>query len=190
MTTARILVFAGSLRSESFNRKLAEAAARRIEAKGGLVTRLDLGDYPLPIYHADVEGAGIPEAALALHDQFSSHNGIFIASPEYNSFPPPLLLNALDWLSRVRHNEGGMIEAFEKPAFAIGSASPGILGGYRALTALRHKLSLGLGAMVVPAMTAVMAAYQAFDADGNLHSDGDKAMLDKTIGQLRAAVAR
>lgn len=188
MTAPKILVFAGSVRQGSFNGKLAEAAAKSIEAQGASVTRLDLGEYPLSLYDAEIEAAGIPEPVLALHEQFSSHDGVFIASPEYNSFPSPLLLNVLDWLSRVRHYEGGMVEAFERPVYAISSASPGPLGGYRGLMALRQKLELGLGATVLPAMAAVGTAHEALDADGNLLlNDWNRAMLDKAVGQLIAA---
>lgn len=190
MTAAKILVFAGSLRPGSFNGKLAEAAARSIEGQGASATRLDLRQYPLPLYDAEIEAAGIPEPALALHEAFSSHDGVFIASPEYNSFPSPLLLNVLDWLSRVRHYEGGMIEAFERPVFAVSSASPSPLGGYRGLTALRQKLELGLGATVVPRMAAIVAAYEAFDGDGRLVSEQNNATLSNAVGQLIAAAAR
>lgn len=157
---------------------------------GALVTRLDFDEYPLPQFDARIEAAGIPEPALALHKKFSSHDGIFITSPEYNSFPPPLLLNVLDWLSRIRHYEGGMVEAFERPVFAISSASHGPLGGYRGLTVLRQKLELGLGAMVMPAMAAVGSAHEAVDADGNLKlNERNKMMLDKAISQLIATTA-
>ncbi|WP_263588041.1 NADPH-dependent FMN reductase [Sphingopyxis sp. GC21] len=188
--TTKILVLAGSIRPGSFNARLAERAVRSIEAQGGDATRLDLGQYPLPIYDAELEAAGIPDEVLALHALFASHDGVFIASPEYNSFPPPLLLNMLDWLSRVRHYEGGMVEAFERPAFAISSASPAPLGGYRGLIALRHKLELGLGATVMPAMASVMSAYAGFDDDGNIIDERNAAMLEKAVSQLLAAAAR
>lgn len=82
-----------------------------------------------------------------------------------------------------------MVEAFESPAITISSASPGPLGGYRGLTALRQKLEPGLGATVMPAMAAVVAAYEG-EADGNLVDDRIRAMLDKAVGQLIAAAAR
>lgn len=190
MTASRILVFAASIRPGSFNGKLARIAAGALEARGASVTPLNLGQYPLPLYDAEIEAAGIPGPVLALHDLFSAHDGVFIASPEYNSFPSPLLLNLLDWLSRVRHYEGGMVEAFERPVFAISSASPGPLGGYRGLSALRQKLELGLGATVMPAMAAVGTAHEALDAEGNLQlNDWNRSMLDKAIGQLVAAAA-
>lgn len=184
MSSPKILILSGSIRPGSFNSLLAEEAARTVTRLGGSATRIDLRDFAMPLYHAEIEAEAIPAPVFALHDRFSSHQGIFIATPEYNAFPSPLLLNALDWLSRVRHYEGGMIEAFERPLFAISAASPSPIGGYRALTALRHKLALGLGAFVIPAMAAIPAAYQAFDEDGLLTSEADRAALEKTVRQL------
>ncbi|MDE2597604.1 MAG: NAD(P)H-dependent oxidoreductase [Sphingomonadales bacterium] len=186
MAQPRILVLAGSVRPGSFNGLLADAAVQEIVSRGAAATRIDMANLAIPMYDAGIEAQGIPEAVLALHAQFSSHDGIFIATPEYNSFPSPILLNALDWLSRVRHYEGGMVEAFERPLFAIGAASPSPIGGYRALTALRQKLGLGLGAMVIPAMVTIAAAYQAFDAAGALVSEADRGQLGKVVGQLLA----
>lgn len=184
MPSLKILIISGSVRPGSFNSLLADEAARAADRLGGSPTRIDLRDFEMPLYNAEIEAQAIPTAVMALHDRFSSHQGIFIATPEYNAFPSPMLLNTLDWLSRVRHYEGGMIDAFERPVFAISAASPSPIGGYRALTALRQKLALGLGAFVVPAMAAVPAAYQAFDAEGLLALDADRTALDKTVQQL------
>lgn len=182
----KIMVLSGSLRPGSFNSTLCEAFAREAENAGALVTRCSLANFAVPIYDAEIEEAGIPQAILDLHALFSAQNGIFIATPEYNSFPSPLILNALDWMSRVRHYEGGMEEAFETPLFAIGAASPSPVGGYRALTAFRQKLSLGLRAFVIPAMVAVAAAYKAFDETGNLVAEHDQKALRRVVQQLLA----
>lgn len=190
MARPKILLFAGSIREGSFNTSLVHAAARRFAAAEADVMVFSLLDYPIPLYDPAIEAVGIPEPVNALHALFSTHDGIFIATPEYNAFPSPLLLNALDWLSRVRHYEGGMIEAFARPIFALGAASPSPIGGYRALMMLRQKMALGLGATVVPAMVAVPAAYQAFAGPGDLASEQDAANLDKAVHQLLEAVAQ
>ena len=67
----------------------------------------------MPLYAAEIEAEGVPDSVHSLYAQFATHEGIFIATPEYNAFPSSLLLNALDWMSRVRHHDGGMVEAFE-----------------------------------------------------------------------------
>lgn len=187
--STKILVTSGSLRPGSSNTQLALLAARQLEAKGAAVTLVDLGDYALPIYDARIQAQGIPAPAAALHELFATHNGVFITSPEYNAFPSPLLLNALDWLSRVKHNEGGTVAAFGRPAFAIGAASPGGFGGYRGAVALRQKLELGLGAHVLPTMVCVSSAYQAFDADGNFVSKQNSDLLAKVASDLVLAAA-
>ncbi|MDF0491439.1 NAD(P)H-dependent oxidoreductase [Sphingomonas sp. H39-1-10] len=161
MPATHILVLAASLRTGSFNRQLADLVGRRLEEAGANVTRLEPGDYALPIYDADLENrAGVPSAALALHEQFRSHQGIFIASPEYNASASPLLINLLAWVSRVS-DHGGMAAAFGAPVFALGSASPGGFGGYRGLMALRNSLELQLGARVLPTMVSVSSVKSA-----------------------------
>lgn len=184
MTAPKILVLAGSTREGSFNGQLAGATARMIDARGGKATLVSLGDYPMELVDAGNSSGEMPKAVEDLHALFSSHDGIFLVTPEYNSFPSPLLLNAIDWLSRVRHYEGGMVEVFERPLYAVAAASPSPIGGYRALMALRQKLELGTGATVIPAMAWISAAYQAFDGDGNLVSESDQGMLGKAVGQL------
>ena len=92
MTPPRILLLAGSLRTGSFNRRLAEAAERCIAAAGGDVEHITLRDYPLPIYDADLEEEeGVPETGRRLHARFAEAQGVFIASPEYNAGTPPIL---------------------------------------------------------------------------------------------------
>ena len=117
----KILLFAGSLRTGSFNRQLADLAEKCVTAAGGDVDHISLRDYPLSIYDGDEEAAdGPPAAAKALHAKFCEAQGVFIVSPEYNASTPPLLKNAIDWVSRVR-DHGGQAAAFERPAFAIAS---------------------------------------------------------------------
>jgi chromate reductase, NAD(P)H dehydrogenase (quinone) len=184
---SRILVFGASLRTGSLNQQLATLAARRLRALGAAVTELDLGDHPLPIYNGNFDSAGsIPAEALALHACLRSHEGVFIASPEYNSAIPPLLVNVLNWVSRVTEH-GGMTAAFAQPVFALGSASPGSFGGYRGLVALRQMLELGLAARVLPAMISVPQAHEVFDDAGELLHSRTGDMLDRILGDLVAA---
>ena len=86
MKKVKLLAFAGSLRAESFNKKLVKIAAIGAEAAGADVTVIDLKDYALPLYDEDIEkGEGFPENALKLKELFEEHDGLLIASPEYNS---------------------------------------------------------------------------------------------------------
>lgn len=182
--TPRILVFAASTRKGSFNRRLCEVVARRLKQRGTEVTQLDLSDYPLPMYDADLEAeAGIPKAATALHEQLRGHHGVVIASPEYNANASPLLLNILAWVSRVT-DHGGMASAFGKPVYALCSASPGGFGGYRGLMALRTSLELQMQARVLPLMVPVPMATEAFDASGELANPRSAGMLNQLLDQL------
>ena len=161
-TTASILVISGSARTGSHNGRLAALAAARLQAQGASVSRLDIAALALPLYHGDIEaGEGAPLGALALHEALRSHDGVFIASPEYNGSMPPLLVNALAWTSRVR-DHGGQAAAFGKPVYALGAASPGALGGYRGSMALRQLLELGLFARVLPAVVTGAGGARGF----------------------------
>ena len=168
-TTAKLLFFAGSARTGSHNKKLAQLGAMIAEANGIPATFLDLSDYPMPIYNGDSEASeGPPENATKLKTVLEGHNGVFIASPEYNASISPLLKNTLDWLSRVRAEGEAPLEVFKTRVFAVGSASPGGMGGLRSLITLRHVLELGLGALVLPDQFAVPRARDAFGEDGHL----------------------
>src|SRR5712691_6226777 len=95
----KILVLAGSLRTGSHNARLAALAAKELALAAADVTRISLADYPLPIYDADLEArAGPPFPALKLKQTFAAHQGIFIASPEYNASITPLVKNTIDWV--------------------------------------------------------------------------------------------
>ena len=99
----RLLFFAGSTREGSYNRKLAALAHHIAEANGIEAVLVDLKDYPMPIYNGDLEAKeGPPERARAFKALLEEYQGVFIASPEYNSSVTPLLKNTLDWVTRVR----------------------------------------------------------------------------------------
>src|SRR5690606_34660471 len=105
-------------------KKLAKLGAMIAEANGIPATFLDLADYPMPIYHGELEAEdGKPENAKKLQAVMEAHTGIFIASPEYNASITPLLKNALDWVSRP--DDGTPQQVFKTRVFALGSASPG-----------------------------------------------------------------
>ena len=91
----KVLVFAGSIRTGSMNARLAALASKELLAAGADVTRISLADYPMPIYDGDLEAnSGAPANAVKLKQMFMAHQGIFIASPEYNASMTPLLKNS------------------------------------------------------------------------------------------------
>ncbi|MBB3232832.1 NADPH-dependent FMN reductase [Halomonas stenophila] len=185
----RILVFAGSSREASFNKRLARLAAERIEAHGGAPTFVDLRDYPMPLYNGDLETAeGLPEMAVALRGVLAEHQGLMIASPEYNGFITPLLKNTIDWLTRPHEGESGLA-LFQGRLAAVVSASPGGLGGIRSLALIRQLLG-NIGVTVLPDQLAVARAGDAFGEDGQLASDGHRDKLDAICRRLAEDLQR
>lgn len=184
---ARILVFAGSARRESLNKKLARAAAEAARAAGGEVTFVDLDDYPMPVYHGDLEAAqGMPENARRLRELFIAHDAFLIASPENNQSVTSLLKNTLDWLSRgVGDGKGansGLAPYRGKVAGLLG-ATPGPWGTVRGMAHLRQILS-GLGVLVLANVVALPRADEAFDEAGKLKDE----RMSRTVQELAKAV--
>ncbi len=183
MPGPRILVFAGSIRTGAFSARLAGAALKELVRMDVDASRISLADYPLPLFDADLEAKqGVPAAARKLHDMMLVHRGIYIATPEYNASLPPLLKNAIDWVSRIRDSRS----PFRHCVFALGSTSNGRRGGYRALMALRQVLELGLGALVIPEQVAVHDAERIFDDAGDLADETLAKMLRNSLARLVA----
>lgn len=161
----KILAFAGSIRRDSWNRKLIQVAVEATRAAGGEVTLIDLADYPLPLMDEDLEARdGLPDNALRLKALFKEHEALLIASPEYNSSIPPLLKNTIDWVSREWQGESGLVPYQNKVA-ALLAASPGTFGGMRMLPHLRQILNT-LGVLVLPGQFSLPHADdKAFDEE-------------------------
>ena len=167
MTDTRILVFAGSARSGSINKKLAIATAAIAEKTSAKVTFADLADYPAPVYNGDDETAnGLPQTMRDFKKLVQQHDGFIVVSPEYNGHVPPLLVNTFGWISRTEDGEKGLV-AFKGKKAAIMAASPGRLGGIRVIPRLRDSLA-ELGVVVVPGSITLPSAESAFDDNGNL----------------------
>ncbi len=183
----RALVFAGSIRSDSYHRKLARTAAIALEKAGVEVTLADLKDYPMPLYDGDVEAAqGMPGSAQAFKRLLRDHDAFAIASPEYNGSFPALLKNAIDWTSRPEPGETPLA-AFRGKTAAILSTSPGPGGGLRGLRQLRELLEM-IGVNVIPAQLAIPRALEAFDAGGGLIRPEDRNALDRLAADLALAL--
>ncbi|MDJ0927584.1 MAG: NAD(P)H-dependent oxidoreductase [Gammaproteobacteria bacterium] len=186
---SRILAFAGSTRTDSFNRKLVKAAVTAAESTGVGCTLIELADYSLPIYDGDLEAAdGVPANALELRRLFKEHQGFLIAAPEYNSSVTPLLKNTIDWVSRPVDGEPGGLPYQGKVA-ALLSASPGALGGLRGLAALRPILTT-LGTVVIPQQFALGRAGNAFDDDGQLPAGAERDRVESVVAALAEWVKR
>ena len=192
MSPVRVLVVSGSARPGSFNRRLADVAAGLAAAGGAEVTQTDLRALALPLYDAEIEAAGVPAGALELRRLFATHDAVIIASPEYNGFPTPLLINALDWTSRVPalgDLPSGLV-AMGGTVAGVVSASPGALGGLRSLLFVRQFLQLALGLLVVPEQFALGQANKAFDDSGQLIDTQQLQSVQRVVSSvLRTASA-
>ena len=167
LSSPRILALAASTREASLNKRLLRTAIVAAEANGGTVTHVDLRDLAMPLYDGDLEAAdGMPANARALKDLFLAHDGLLIATPEYNSSIPGVLKNAIDWVSRGKPGEVPLA-AFDGKVAGLLAASPGALGGLRALVHLRAILA-AIRVLVVPEQFALARASEAFDEAGAL----------------------
>lgn len=184
MAIVKILIIPGSLRGGSINARLAAVVAKAFAEAHVGVTRLSLADYSLPIYDGDLEmQSGVPNGAIDLERQMRAHDGVVFVTPEYNSAPPPLVKNAIDWVTRVEERGRTQGQVFREKAFALAAASEGRLGGSRCLAALRLILS-GCRAMVIPNQLALSFADQAYDDAERLKHKADADALQGMVMQL------
>jgi chromate reductase, NAD(P)H dehydrogenase (quinone) len=186
MSIPRILAFAGSLRKDSYNKKLVKIAADAARRAGAEVTLIDLKDYPLPIYDGDLEAAsGVPENGQKLKKLFLEHDGLLISAAEYNSSITAVLKNTIDWVSRPVPGEAPL-GCFIGKAAALMSASPGALGGLRGLVHVRSILG-NINVIVLPDQIAVSKAHEAMNADGTLKDAKQQASVEglgKTLAEF------
>lgn len=185
----RLLVISGSARTGSYNSQLAHLAASKARAAGAEVTHVDLRELAMPVYDEDWATAnGKPAGALKLRELFASHDGLLLSCPEYNALPTPLLINSFDWMSTVPAADGlpnGTGATAGKPV-GLMAASPGALGGIRALPIVRTYLSTNFAMVVVPEQLGLPHADQQFEEAGQLK----KPELDHVLDKLVASVIR
>jgi chromate reductase len=187
--TPKILAFAGSTRSDSFNKKLVKVAAAGATAAGANVTYIDLRDLPMPLFDEDLEAAtGLPIAARQFKDLLIGHDGMLIASPEYNSSITAVLKNAIDWASRPATGEAPLA-CFAGKVATIMSASPGGLGGLRGLVHLRSILG-NIKVLVLPDQLALPHAHTVFKQDGSLQDPKQHESIEQLGKNLVTIVAK
>lgn len=175
--TPTIVAFAGSTRTESFNKKLVKIAARGAAQAGAKVEFVDLRDLNLPLFDEDLEAKdGAPEGATRLKSLLKACDGMLIASPEYNSSLSGVLKNAIDWATRPAEGEKPL-EVFAGKAAVIMSASPGGLGGLRGLVHLRALLG-NIQVIVLPDQHAVSNAHEAISPEGEISDDALRSKIE------------
>jgi chromate reductase len=176
----RILAISGSLRGDSNNTALLRAL--REEAPEGIEIDLWHGLKEIPPYDADDDVVPGPESVEALRELVREVDGVFFATPEYNSSSPGALKNALDWASRPLATN-----AFRNKPVAVISSSAGAFGGVWAAAELRKVLG-AMGARVTEAELAVGHAHEKLDDSGRLADEDVRQGLRDALQTLVAEV--
>jgi NAD(P)H-dependent FMN reductase len=188
----KLLVFAGSTRQLSYNRRLAKVVARMARDAGADVTHIELGDFDVPMYNADLEARGTPADVMKLKQITYEHPAWIICTPEYNASYPALVKNTLDWISSPVKSDPVWKDDFRSTrgkVVGMLSASPGALGGLRSQSHLAPLL-LNLQCWLAPKNYALGRAADAFDAQGDLVSEAARKNVQAVIDQVLWAAQR
>jgi len=159
MPNAQLLIFAGSTRQQSFNRKLAHATAAIARDAGASVTVLELSDFDIPLYNADLEAEGTPADVVRLKQALFDHPAWIICSPEYNGSYTALLKNTIDWASSpvkghpewqdgtrsFRGKVVGMLSVARRPGWSALTKPPRPLAHQPGMLARAQCICTGLG---------------------------------------------
>lgn len=157
-----VLAFAGSLRANSYNRGLIQAAVE-LAPPTMSVEVFDLS--PIPLFNADLEAASMPPAVQEFKLKIKAADALLIATPEYNYSIPGVLKNALDWASRgMARGEPAPLHG--KPTAILGAG--GRFGTVRAQAHLRYILMHDDMKLVNKPEVMIMRAWEHFDQDGKL----------------------
>lgn len=175
-----IATLAGSVRTGSLNVQLAQLAATTVSNRSARGSFVDLSQFELPIYNADLESAGgIPKEAFQIAELIRQADGLLIASPEYNGAYTALLKNVIDWVTRVDYS------AWAVPT-ALASATPGRSGGRRGLAILKATLE-NMSVPVIETQFSLPDAPARL-VDGRLVRAADQLELDRVVDELVASV--
>lgn len=168
----RVLALAGSLRKDSYNKKLIRVGAEALRRAGAEVDLLELNDVAMPVYDGDLEAAtGLPPGAVEFKRRLARADGFMFSSPEYNYSIPGTFKNAIDWASR------GEEDVFSGKVGALMAASPGGAGGMRMMPHLRQVL-IALDVWLLNAQVTLAKAADAFKEDGTLASERDAKQVE------------
>jgi len=172
----RVLGFSGSLRRDSYNRKLLQAAAHLFPK--GVVFELWPGIGDLPAYSEDLDRAEPPPAVVRLRADINAADALLFATPEYNSSVPGGLKNALDWAPRPYATN----VLRQKPVAVVG-ASTGFFGAVWAQAELRQILR-ACSALVLDRQLPLARASEAFSSDRSLADPELAAALVEIVQEL------
>ncbi|MET0450621.1 MAG: NADPH-dependent FMN reductase [Mycobacterium sp.] len=179
MADIKILVLLGSLRAESLNRQLAQAAIESAPAGVSLQLFDRLGE--LPFYNEDIDGERVAESVQALRLAAAEADAALVVTPEYNGSIPGVLKNAIDWLSRPF----GDSALKGKPTAVIGTAH-GQYGGVWAHDETRKSFGIA-GPRVVEDLKLSLPS-KVFDGKHPRENADVVQQIREVVGKLVAEV--
>jgi chromate reductase len=179
--TRNVAIFVGSLRKDSFNRKLANALIAMAPASLKMHI-VEIGD--LPLYNQDSDGDP-PPAARKFKEQVQAADAVLFVTPEYNRSVPGVLKNAIDTASRPYGQS-----AWDGKPGAVISLSPGAIGGFGA----NHHLRQSLVFLNVPVMQQPEAyignGANLFDDKGGISNDSTREFMQKFLASFAQWIDR
>ncbi len=178
MSKPVLLMLSGSLRKESYNRKLVSEAVNAF----GPAEVID-GDLDLPLFNEDVEAVGYPEKVETLYDQVRRADALIIGAPEYNKGISGPLKNGIDWLSRPNPS---ILK--DKKAVVL-SAAGGRTGGETAHFMTVSILTQLQVNVVHGPLILVAQAQNEFDENGRLTNDFLKKQVTDRMERLRGMLS-
>lgn len=187
MAAVKILVIPGSVRESAPDVRLAAAIVKEIALADHEASRISLADFALPLHDDAVSET--PSAAIDLKRMIGAHHAVLLVTPERHALPPPLMLNALNWLASMRERNEPVLQAFRGRPFAIATVSDRADGIYAAL-ALRQMLTAGFRADVIAPQAIVSRGNDAFDRMDRLQDENEFAALQALVRALIDAAQR
>jgi chromate reductase len=171
-TPIKLLAMAASTRADSVNKRLLAIAIAHAQAAGAQVTVMDYAACDVPLYRND-DAQAFPEGAKRLSDALKAHDGLLLASPEYNWSMPGALKNLIDWLSVDKS------APLKGRSALLLCASPSIRGGILGLNQLSLPLA-HLGVYVYPHLIAIGDAKHQL-GDGVIANAKDQKFLVECV---------
>ncbi len=163
----KILILLGSLRKDSFNRKIAEYLVAN-PADGLAFEIADISD--LPVYNQDFDEDS-PASYTRLRDQVQQADGVLFVSPEHNRSMPAALKNAIDVCSRPAKKS-----VWNGKPVAVITASPARTGGMAANLQIRQSMAV-LNAPCLPSEAYLSSIHESLDEQGQLTNQSVKRVL-------------
>jgi NAD(P)H-dependent FMN reductase len=179
--STRILALVGSLRADSYNRQLAEAAVKH--APDGIDVEIFEGLAEVPFYNEDLDQpAPVPDAAQVLRNAVQRADALLLVTPEYNGSMPAALKNAIDWTSRPYGN-GAIVD---KPVAVVGT-SHGQYGGVWAHEATRKTARIAGAHVLDNIALSIPHSAERFATTHPADDEEVTAAMDEILATLAAA---